>query len=402
MRDRTSDFRFHCKERRLALQRKGPDPPLPAPPFSFTETDLAKPPTASIPGPDFSFLRYASMCVEEQASIHRQLHPHRQGELPWQSAVLSSTPSDASRGAPVEVAALLSRVRHQQEHLQRLEEALQQWDDVLQLSQRRQAWEDVFWENRHRPHPTPRSAVISVIDKDSAAAAHRHAVIGCLYATLQDLTAELKMRELALLRGQVYRRRYFSASSMALSPPQAAVRGARTNARSLLSAEQLGAAAVAAVAARAAEKVSSGLLNSGQATAAGPIRTPPRAGEEEVNAAASLQAEDVSQLRQEEQQLLETLASDADVLQEVQLKLQEIIKCMDVFSAKVIEQSEACEHIQQLADAAVSNVEGAAGHLTDALKRTSSYRYYVVSFFVVAGLVVLLLDFMKSSSPYLP
>ncbi|PFH36863.1 hypothetical protein BESB_050550 [Besnoitia besnoiti] len=523
--DRTADFHSRC----AGLQRSVPAlgalcrKPLPSPPFPFSLFSLgadaqspvrddavagsSSPPPPCISAPAFLFLQKAAKCAEEQSAIEFQLHhsPHaaRDGgrgsvRTPGSSPADAPAPSD-SAGADVSV--LLKRVHRQQAQLQDLENSVGRWDDVLLVKKKREEWENAYREavltdpalKTLLADKPKRVAFASfslfsksdreIGDENSEAAAHRHAVIGCLYAHLQDLTSDLKTRELALLQGQLDSRRYFSAysnasahgfslenraekyGSTAVSPssianPLLATKGAT---------RQLHASLAAAEAARTAERLLRPITNKtsslprdapspsaslfSPSLASGALET--GLGAEESSSAlhrrrgvscrdvelTALEGEaqpagrkqgvvfrgkdqrraserhgvatgeggageeglevDMQSLAREEQQLVETLSTDADLVQEVQGKLKEIVHCMDVFSAKVLEQSEACEHIRELAEAAVENVAGAGQHLTKALERTSAYRYYVLMFFLVAGCLVLLLDFLKSSSPYL-
>ncbi|KEP61689.1 UNVERIFIED_CONTAM: hypothetical protein HHA_267530 [Hammondia hammondi] len=499
--DRTPDFRSCCR----ALQRASPslralcDTPLPAPPFPFfslvAEADSS--PGAPPPACKFVFLERAAQCAAEQSAVERHLRTGHtlSNALGPSTSSTASTVSAAcgdSAGPGTDVSLLLKNVQRQQMKLQALEHSAESWEDVASLARRRAEWEESR-RKKLRAHPdlrrllTPaRRASDQPPGASSAAAAHRHAVLGCLYTQMQDLASTLKQRELAALQGRLDSRRYFSAfASAAVSqassdPSRRPAAGPQNTSR--LASQCMRATLAAAEAAKTAERLlfpqvhrssRSAFPGSVQNSAQGrhdeedaprearTSRLPSAAGlseegrcnggdkndaretgergeasktqaqevemaalradgwraqrkgrkgeekevagvlldtEGECGAAASV---DVQLLAREERELVEALSTDADLIQEVQAKLTEIVHCMDVFSAKVLEQSEACEHIRELADAAVENVDGAEKHLTTAVERTSAYRYYVLLFFLVAGWLVLLFDFLRSSSPYI-
>ncbi|CBZ50790.1 conserved hypothetical protein [Neospora caninum Liverpool] len=469
--DRTPEFRSRCK----AVQEATPslralcDAPLPAPPFPFaSQVESRDPASVSQLACSFVFLEKAALCAAEQRAVERQLRAPRASH--GLHGALSSAESLGVTAPGADAAVLLKKVHRQQAQLQELEKTLERWEDVACLARGRAEWEEAR-ERRVRADPglwRSLSSGVARVSKgswapSSEAAAHRHAVLGCLYAQMKDLANELKQRELAALQGRMDSRRYFSAFGNA--PPlqaadparQAGVssagRGAQRNSASRAATLHMQASLAAAEAAKTAErillpkmhKVSTPAVavhrRDGQRASLSAPRGSPEPGPSAVvgdktrergegdrrtrlsevelvwagepgsaGAPRAFAAEaewdeaapvDAQRLAREEHQLVETLSTDADLIQDVQAKLTEIVHCMDVFSAKVLEQSEACTHIRELADAAVENVDGAERHLTKAMERTSAYRYYVLLFFLVAGWLVLLLDFVKSSRPYL-
>nr|CEL75673.1 TPA: hypothetical protein BN1205_109035 [Toxoplasma gondii VEG] len=499
--DRTPDFQSCCR----ALQQVSPslralcDTPFPAPPFPFfslaAEADSS--PGAPPPACKFVFLERAAQCAAEQSAVERQLRAGHTlaNSLGPSTAFKASTVSAAcgdSAGPGADVSLLLKKVQRQQLQLQALEKSAESWEDVTNLARRQTEWEESR-RKKLRAHPdlkrllTPaRRTSDQPPGASSAATAHRHAILGCLYTQMQDLASTLKQRELAALQGRLDSRRYFSAFATAAvsqasgDPSRRPAAGPQKASR--LASHCMRATLAAAEAAKTAERLlfpqmhrssrgafpgsvqngaqgthdeenaprearasrlpgSAGLLEEGRRSGGNTnearetgergeasetqarevemtalradgwrAQRKGRNGEEkdvtgvlldtegECGAAASV---DLQLLAREERELVEALSTDADVIQEVHAKLTEIVHCMDVFSAKVLEQSEACEHIRELADAAVENIDGAEKHLTKAVERTSAYRYYVLLFFLVAGWLVLLFDFLKSSSPYI-
>jgi len=101
-------------------------------------------------------------------------------------------------------------------------------------------------------------------------------------------------------------------------------------------------------------------------------------------------------LKAEEQSLLTAFQSDLDQIQVTRTKIEEVSSLVGLFATKVAEQQEQVDQIHDLADQSVHYVKQAEEHLQKATQNSTSYRFYVVCWFVGAALTLLLIDFVDS------
>lgn len=122
-----------------------------------------------------------------------------------------------------------------------------------------------------------------------------------------------------------------------------------------------------------------------------PAFLPPEAASLPAVGAASAVA-----LRQEEMALLTTFESDLDKMQETQAKIEEIANLVGIFATKIEEQQEQVEHIHHEAEEATQYIEDAEKHLHRAVQNSTSYRFYVVCWFLGSASALLVFDFIDA------
>ncbi|XP_026190426.1 uncharacterized protein LOC113146648 [Cyclospora cayetanensis] len=391
MTDRTQEF--------LSLAGVGPwpFPPVPTPLWEalkdqlpLEQQQLQQQQQQQAAALAFTFLAVACSCQRELERVQQKLYRRATRGSSGAATTPDSVGASRDQGVSVsssesvtaEVSELLQCVRQQQQQAQRLEALGDDVKDLVALQLLRQ-------QQLLQPHKQQ----VELRD----AQAHRHTVLRSLYTSMQEATAELRRREIAALKQQMECTQYFSAAA-AFGGGGGAVSGSTRSAEGSVALTAGISAAEAAAAAEAAMRIQqkrqqAHLSERMRQTAAVEAEGPEQQQQE--------QQQDV-ELLADEQQLVATLAVDnVDVVVSIQRKLQEIVQTMNVFALKVAEQAEACYEIGSLADAAVANVQGAEKQLATALSRNSKFRIYIVYAFIAMGFLLVFLDFLKSSSPYL-
>jgi hypothetical protein len=92
--------------------------------------------------------------------------------------------------------------------------------------------------------------------------------------------------------------------------------------------------------------------------------------------------------------LMNAYKSDVDQIQNVQSTMEVIASLSTALAEKVEEQAEIVETIMDNADHAIDDVEQAEKHIRAAIDSGTSYRFYVVCWFMFAGTSLLILDFI--------
>ncbi|CEM28306.1 unnamed protein product [Vitrella brassicaformis CCMP3155] len=197
-------------------------------------------------------------------------------------------------------------------------------------------------------------------DASSAASlsAHRHGVVSCLYDYLQTLAQRLQQLEVNRMQQQLEVKRYFSGPGYRGGPVRV-----KNNAH--MPVERSDALSYA-----------------------------PAAWGESTSLAVDEATQ--QQLSAQTQQLLNMYNTDLDALRDAQSKVSEISQLMGFFATKVAEQNELCEQIASMAGESVELMGKAGRHLSKAIQRSNSYRFYCVMFFIVASVILLVLDWIKS------
>jgi len=95
-------------------------------------------------------------------------------------------------------------------------------------------------------------------------------------------------------------------------------------------------------------------------------------------------------------ELLSMYETDLDTIQEADMKIQEIAGLCGILAEKVVNQQEMVVSINADVDAGVDNVTRGEEHLKRALENRSSYRFYVVCWFLGAALFLLVFDFVDA------
>ena len=90
--------------------------------------------------------------------------------------------------------------------------------------------------------------------------------------------------------------------------------------------------------------------------------------------------------------LMTAYKSDVDQIQNVQSTMEVIASLSTALAEKVEEQAEVVETIMDNADHAIDDVEQAEKHIRSAIDSGTSYRFYVVCWFMFAGSSLLILD----------
>lgn len=397
--DRIDDFRQVCG---LDLAAAYPAPPIP--PFLSRVLSLPKQQPVGLSAAEVQewqrlssrFLEVASACANELTRIQTQLRQRRgaasaarqrqyvEGRLETETAATASRALGRE-----EISLLLARVLKQQREAEALGALAEDVSDLRAMHALRESWAESLSSQQGAGRRSP-SKGGGLEFKD--ALAHRQQVLRCIDSTAKELTAELKKKELQVLRAEMEASRHFSAAAAAA----AASRGAAREGAAAPSPKMFAAGA----AAEAAEFVSTAMR----------LRAQDKKRRPQQQQAAALEAEEVAAAEEPSQQrllaeeavLLRELQNDrVDAIVAVQRQLQQVVQTMDVFSFKVEEQAEVCEQIHALAEAAAKNVDDAHKHLLTALSRKSSFRQMICYTMGLLGLLVLFLDYLTSSRPYL-
>eukprot|EP00920_Eleutheroschizon_duboscqi_P021209 GHVT01049918.1.p1 GENE.GHVT01049918.1~~GHVT01049918.1.p1 ORF type:complete len:315 (-),score=62.63 GHVT01049918.1:65-1009(-) len=194
---------------------------------------------------------------------------------------------------------------------------------------------------------------------------HRHESLKTLSELLSSITETLKEEQVKELERQVEVAGYFAAAA----PPKTGKDG---NASAAIAIQQ-------ARKRNAIQKQFTQTLESHQST-------------------CSVSASEEKVLEQESLQLVASYDSELDAIHQTQLKIHQLSQIMTTFVEKVVEQTEICDQIEQCAVDSTALMGDAGDHLSTAIHRTAKYRLYVLLFFIVGGIIVLMLDFFKSST----
>lgn len=106
-------------------------------------------------------------------------------------------------------------------------------------------------------------------------------------------------------------------------------------------------------------------------------------------------AED-QRLESEARALLAAYETDLDKIVETQAKLGELVNLVSVFSTKVVEQQEQVDNIHELAEESTEMVDRAGKHLDRAVENRSSYRAWLVCWFVGSAFFLLAYDYVDA------
>lgn len=90
--------------------------------------------------------------------------------------------------------------------------------------------------------------------------------------------------------------------------------------------------------------------------------------------------------------LLATYQTDADQIVSVRRQLQETGALLSLLSAKAVEQEEMVGVTLERANDSIAYVESAEEHLKKAIRHNSSYRFYVVTWFLLLSLAIFVMD----------
>jgi hypothetical protein len=103
----------------------------------------------------------------------------------------------------------------------------------------------------------------------------------------------------------------------------------------------------------------------------------------------------VTDLDREGEVLLATYQSDLDEIVTVRSRIAETSALMSLLSTKAIEQVEIADSILSLANDSVDFIDKADVQLKKAIEHDSSYRFYVVMWFMILSFLLLIFDFIK-------
>mmetsp|Transcript_38690 Transcript_38690/g.120362 ORF Transcript_38690/g.120362 Transcript_38690/m.120362 type:complete len:157 (-) Transcript_38690:136-606(-) len=107
-------------------------------------------------------------------------------------------------------------------------------------------------------------------------------------------------------------------------------------------------------------------------------------------------AEESERLEAEALALLAAYETDLDKIEETQAKVGELANMVSFISTKVVEQQDQIETIQELAEESTEYVEMAGKHLDRAVDNRSSYRAWLVCWFVGSALFLLVYDYLDA------
>lgn len=101
-------------------------------------------------------------------------------------------------------------------------------------------------------------------------------------------------------------------------------------------------------------------------------------------------------LEDESRALLQSYESNLDKLQELNTKIVEIGRLMELLGTKVAGQESMIENIHEDTKEATGHIEDATKHLQRAVTNSNSYRFYVVCWFLGSAFALLVFDFIDS------
>jgi len=109
-----------------------------------------------------------------------------------------------------------------------------------------------------------------------------------------------------------------------------------------------------------------------------------------------LSAEEQAQLQEENLELVKDLEDNLEAIRKAEMKTVEISQLMEQFCMKVMEQHEIVERVYDEAIAATTNIEQGYSHLTSAVERSVSSRFFIFGVIVMAAFALLFLDRLYS------
>ena len=174
-----------------------------------------------------------------------------------------------------------------------------------------------------------------VSDEDKA---HRSAIVAILYESLRSLVAQAQARDLGKLQRELVIKKHFQ--------PDVA-------------------------------RIPTRVVN--------PASFSPSGGEESAEPA----------LEHEAELLLATYQTDTDQVVEVRRKIQETSALLSVLSTRAVEQDELAGGILATASESIGFVASAEEQLKKAIKHNSSYRLYLVTWFMTLACILWFLHFVK-------
>jgi len=101
------------------------------------------------------------------------------------------------------------------------------------------------------------------------------------------------------------------------------------------------------------------------------------------------------ELEKEAEILLATYQTDLDEIVSVRSRIAETSVLMSVLSSKAVEQMDLADSILTKANDSIEYVEKADSQLHKAIQNNSSYRFYVVMWFMTLSVILLILDFIR-------
>ena len=92
--------------------------------------------------------------------------------------------------------------------------------------------------------------------------------------------------------------------------------------------------------------------------------------------------------------LMRAYESDVDQIQEVQQTMEVIASLGTALAEKVEEQAEITESIMENADQSIEDMQQAEKNLRKAIDSGTSYRFYILCWFLFGGFSLLIFDFI--------
>jgi len=176
---------------------------------------------------------------------------------------------------------------------------------------------------------------------DSSSMIHCKSIIDILYSKLRDTLSKIQQRDMVELRRQMNMSEYFKPKGV------------------------------------------SGVVKWTQEVKLHASPVPPSASNQSV------------ELEKEAEILLATYQTNMDEIVSVRSRIAETSALMSILSSKAIEQLDLADSILTLANDSVEYIEKADLQLNKAIQHNSSYRFYVVMWFMTLSLILLFLDFIK-------
>ena len=103
----------------------------------------------------------------------------------------------------------------------------------------------------------------------------------------------------------------------------------------------------------------------------------------------------VPELEKEAEILLATYQTNLDEIVTVRSRIAETSALMSMLSSKAVEQMNLADSILTVANDSIEYIEKADSQLHKAIAHNSSYRFYIVMWFMTLSFILLILDFIK-------
>ena len=112
-----------------------------------------------------------------------------------------------------------------------------------------------------------------------------------------------------------------------------------------------------------------------------------------VNEPKSMADSKSDQLESEAATLLATYKTDIDQVVNVRRGIQEISTVLSLLSSRASEQDELATSVLGTANDSIGYIDNAEEQLKKAIEHNSGYRFYIVLWFMILGMILLIMDF---------